>query len=79
MAAERKYDESVLKQIKELIDEHRSCGQIADELGIPLSTLKKIAAREGWHFDSAPQEKASQPRTLNVDHVWDRLLRAKAK
>lgn len=78
MAAERKYDEGVLKQIKELIDERKSCGQIADELDIPLSTLKKIAAREGWHFDSTSQENAPQ-RTLNVDHVWDRLLRAKVK
>lgn len=77
MAAERKYDEGVLKQIKELIDERKSCGQIADELDIPLSTLKKIAARESWHFDSTPQEKT--PRALNVDHIWDRLLRAKVK
>lgn len=78
MAAPRKYDSDTLKEVKELIDERKSCSEIAEELDIPASTVEKIAARNGWKFNSIPQPKEAR-RVLNVDHIWDRLLRAKVK
>lgn len=78
MAALRKHSSDTLKEIKELIDARRSCAEIAKELDIPVSTVGKIAAREGWKFNSAPKAKEAR-RVLDVDHIWDRLLRAKAK
>lgn len=78
MAARRKHSSDTLKEIKKLIDARKSYAEIAKELDIPASTVEKIAAREGWKFNSIPQAKKAR-RVLDVDHIWDRLLRAKAK
>ena len=78
MAAPSKYNSTVIEEIKELIDARKSCATIAEELDIPASTVEKIAARNGWKFNSIPQVREAR-RVLNVDHVWDRLLRAKVK
>ena len=78
MAAPSKYDSTVLEEIKALIDARKSCAAIAEELDIPASTVEKIAARKGWKFNSISQPQEAR-RVLNVDHIWDRLLRAKVK
>ena len=72
-----KWTEAKLTKLKELIDERKTCAEVAAAMGLSVGQVERAAYREGWHFNGArkaPPKKAPKQKAKTTDETWAWLL-----